>query len=188
MKQEKVGLTAMNWISSIVGIILLSSFIILPPIFRVAFKETDTKKPEEVITYPTLTTTCYKDNIQTDTSTDVETYIFQHQNNKIKRYTKSTIKSYIDPNNYELDKQNFGRLVTAYSVLNGYNYTVTPNDEQLSLNIQANYDLEIFKSTMITIPGDSEPTEVSSAYLIDSLVNDIEAELTTNGYLCSQND
>ena len=41
---------------------------------------------------------------------------------------------------------------------------------------------------MITIPGDSEPTEVSSAYLLDSLVNDIEAELTTNGYLCSQND
>lgn len=187
MKQGKIGLTTTNWILSIIGILLLSLLIILPPVFRVVFKEEEKNNKEEKITYPTLTTTCYKENLETTTSIDTETYIFQHQNNEIKFYTKSTTKNYNDPTNYETSKQDYGRLVTAYSVLNGYTYSVNPNDENLSLIIQENYDLEIFKSTMIVIPDTTEPTEVSSTYPLNALITSIEDELTADGYLCSQN-
>lgn len=187
MKQEKVGLTTMNWILSIGGIILLSLFIILPPVFRVVFKEAE-KPQEEIKEYPMITTTCYKENIQTDTTTDVVTYIFQHKNNELKSYTKTTKKSYLDPNIYDTDKQSFGRLVTAFSVLSGYNYTVTPSEEEDYLLVQENYDLAVFKSTMIVIPGNTEPTSVSSEYLFNQSINEMENELTVDGYFCSQND
>ena len=96
--------------------------------------------------------------------------------------------AYIDPNVYETDKQDFGRLVTAFSILSGYNYAVTPNDEENYLSVQENYDLEIFKATMIVIPGNTEPTSVASDYLLNQKINEIENSLTNDGYLCSQND
>lgn len=188
MKQEKVELTTMNLILSIIGILLLTLVIILPPIFRVVFKEDEKPKDDIIVDYPTLTTTCYKENIETDTSIDNETYIFQYKNNMIKSYTKSITKKYSDPNNYEIEKQSFGRLVSAYSVLDGYNYTVNPNDEASSLTIQENYDLSIFQSTMIVIPGSDTPTEVTPHYFLNTVITDIEEELTTSDYLCSQSE
>ena len=176
MKEEKVGLTTMNYILSIGGILLLSLLIILPPTFRVLFKAETEKPQEEVKNYPIVTTT------------DTITYIFQHKNNELKSYTKTTKKNYIDPNVYETDKQDFGRLVTAFSILSGYNYAVTPNDEENYLSVQENYDLEIFKATMIVIPGNTEPTSVASDYLLNQKINEIENSLTSDGYLCSQND
>lgn len=188
MKEEKVGLTTMNYILSIGGILLLSLLIILPPTFRALFKAETEKPQEEVKNYPIVTTTCHKENIETNTTTDTITYIFQHKNNELKSYTKTTKKNYIDPNVYETDKQDFGRLVTAFSILSGYNYAVTPNDEENYLSVQENYDLEIFKATMIVIPGNTEPTSVASDYLLNQKINEIENSLTNDGYLCSQND
>lgn len=187
MKQEKVGLTTMNYILSIGGILLLSLVIILPPVFRIVFKE-EIVKSEEKEEYLILTTTCSKENIVTNNTNENENYIFQHVNNKIKSYTKITQKTYLDPSTYEVDKQDFGRLVTAFSILNGYSYTVVPNDEDNHLTIKENYDLEIFTPTMIVIPNDTEPTAVSSEYSLNQSIDEIKIELSTNGYLCSQND
>lgn len=187
MKQEKVGLTTINWVLSIGGIILLSLLIILPPVFRVVFKEVE-KPQEEIKEYPMITTTCYKEDIVSDITTDNITYIFQHKNNGLKTYTKTTKKSYLDSNIYDTDKQSFGRLVTAFSILNGYNYAVTPDDENNSLSISEKYDLETFENTNIIIPGDTASTSVSSDYLFDQSIIEIVNNLTVDGYFCSQND
>lgn len=47
-EEQKVGLSTMNWILCILGIVFFSSFIILPPIFRVVFKEEAPSTPPVV--------------------------------------------------------------------------------------------------------------------------------------------
>lgn len=44
-EEQKVGLSTMNWVLSILGIMFFSSFIILPPIFRLVFKEEEILPP-----------------------------------------------------------------------------------------------------------------------------------------------
>ena len=37
--KENNGLTPLNWVLSIAGILVLSCLVILPPVFKIAFKE-----------------------------------------------------------------------------------------------------------------------------------------------------
>lgn len=188
MKKEKVGLTTTNYILCIGGILLLSLIIILPPVFRIVFKSNDNQiNQDEIVNHPELSITCYKDNIKTDTTTNNETYIFNYKDNKVKSYTKIINKNFLDPNNYETEKYELGRLVTAFSVINGYNYSINPNDDQLLLIVNEKYDLETFNSTIISIPGNTEPTSLSAEYSLDQSILEIQNQLTNDGYLCSQN-
>lgn len=56
-KEPKVGLSVLEWIICIVGIIVLSSFIVLPPVFRTFVKEKE-EEPPVVIT--PIQTSCSK--------------------------------------------------------------------------------------------------------------------------------
>ena len=132
MKKEKIGLTTTNWILSILGIILFSCFIILPPVFRVVFKE-EAKTPEEETVYPNITTICYKDKISGIEYIDNEKISFQHQNSKIKQITKEISRKYNDPLIYQQKKQSYGVLVTAFSIISGYSYSITPNDNDANI-------------------------------------------------------
>ena len=59
MKKKKSGLTATNWVLSILGILVLSCFVILPPVFRVFLKEEEAPAQKKIVAM----TTCRKEQI-----------------------------------------------------------------------------------------------------------------------------
>lgn len=182
MKEEKIGLTTTNWILSIVGILLLSCLIVLPPIFRVVFKEEEKKEIKDEIIIEKLT--CEKNNIISGTYAEDINLVFNYYNDNIRSYSKSASRTYNDYVLYENDKQKFGRYVTNFSLLTGYTYSIDPNDETLAISISEEYDLSIFKSTTITIPGENEEVTVASTYTSEDSMNKIKNDLINDGYTC----
>lgn len=187
MKEEKVGLTAINWILSILGILVLSSFIILPPVFRTYMKEEVVEEPpkEEI---KIGTTTCQNENLVNIDYTDNEILVFTHQNQKIQEFTRNITRIYTDPLVYQEQKSLYGKYVTAFSIINGYEYGATPDDDTSSFQIREKYDLATFKPTTITIPGDENPTAITTDYEFNANVTTIKDYLTMNGYICSDSE
>ena len=182
MKKEKIGLTPINCFLSILGIILLSCVIILPPVFRVVFKEEEIiELPEEAIVEEL---TCVKDKIKEEGYTNDITYSFSFYNDQIHEYTKKTVSTYTDYVLYDTDKQAYGRYAGAFSILSGYDYLMEPDDVRYVLTVTEDYDLSIFKNTTITIPGDTEETKVTSMYNITDSMNQVKTTLTKSGYNC----
>ena len=187
MKEQKVGLTTKNWILSILGILLLLCVIVLPPVFRIFFEEEEVL-PEPDLGEPIVTTICSKDGLENVDYVDGEILTFEHQNLKVKQFTKKTNRIYNDPLVYQQNKQSYGVLVTAFSIITGYDYSATPNDDMSSINIIESYDLNNFKDTTVVIPGDTESTSISSSYQLDSSITTIKEELVANGYVCLENN
>ena len=187
MNEQKVGLTTMNWVLSILGIIVLTCFIVLPPVFRTFLKE-EIEIPEEPTTQLILTTTCQKEQINYANYVDNEVYTFKHQDNKIIEYTKEIKRVYRDPIQYQQEKQSYGELVTAFSIVNGYEYAASPDDNESVVNIMETYNLKTFQPTMIVIPGDTEPTPIISEVELNDNITNTTPTLTTNGYVCSSNE
>lgn len=183
MKEEKIGLTTTNWVLSILGIIVLTCLIVLPPVFRTFIKE-NVKDETPNIESPIVTTTCYKAKIASADYEDDITYIFSHQDNKLKEINKKIERLYLDPLVYQDKRQLYGKLVTAFSIIEGLDYTATPDDNNSKVIIRENYDLQSFKATVIVIPGDNEPTEIKSDYQYNDSMDSIINSLKTNAYVC----
>lgn len=183
MKNVKVGLTPVNWILSIVGILIFACFIILPPTFRALLKEEEIvpELPEEAIIE---TLSCTKSNIVTDNYNESVTYHFQYYKDVIQIYSRKSERTYNDPLMYESDKQLFGRYASAFSVLSGYKYLVDIVDENYSLTVNEQYDLAVFQNTVIIVPGDTVETNVMSEYSKSDSVSQIKSDLTSDGYTC----
>jgi len=183
MKNQNVGLTTANWILSILGIILLSCVIILPPIFRVFFKEEEIIEslPEKI---DLQVTACEKKDILMGQYTYNEILTFYFTNDKIHNYSRDVERIYRDFDSYSNDKQLFGRYATAFSILSGYKFSVNPDDNNLVINIDELYELNVFKETTITIPGDNYETNVTSIYMKDQSVEEVVNSLTIDGYIC----
>jgi len=182
MKKEKIGLTPMNWFLSILGIILFSCIIILPPVFRVVFKEeVIIEIPEEVVIEKL---TCSKDKITATGHTKDITYNFSYFDDTIQTYSKETVYNYTDYVLYDANKQTFGRYTGAFNILSGYEYLMEPNDVTYVLTVTEDYDLTLFKNTTITIPGDTEETKVTSMYNITDSMKQVKSNLIKSGYSC----
>lgn len=185
MEKQKIGLTPINWFLSILGIILLSCIIILPPVFRIVFKveaeEEINEIPDEVIIEKL---TCVKDKISSVGHTEDITYNFDFNNNKVQVYSKKTVSRYSDYIQYDADKQTFGRYTGAFNILSGYKYLMEPDDVNYILTVTEDYDLTTFKNTTITIPGDTEETKVTSIYQITDTMDQIKNTLINSGYNC----
>ena len=124
MKNEvKVGLTGLDWALSIGGIILLLCVIILPPVFRATFK--DDKKEEDVPKVVIEHLTCKKLNYMSEGAMNDSVYEFTYLNDHIRTYSIKKTMSYQALDTYDAAKQSFGRLNTAYSLLDGLEYIVT---------------------------------------------------------------
>jgi len=187
MKEQNVGLTSKDWILSILGIIILSCLIILPPLFRTFIKEEVTNDPvqqDEVI----VTTTCKNENITAIDYNDNETIIFNHKNQKIQGFSKTTIRTYLDPMVYQEEKLRYGKLVTALSIIDGYEYGATLEDDNSSVNIQEKYDLVNFKPTTVLVPGDEHPTAITTSYQLNDDISKVKNYLSANGYTCIDNE
>ena len=187
MKKQKIGLSAFNWILSILGILLLSCIIILPPVFRKFMNPEVVEEPpqEEVIT---ATTTCQKENLVGTNYTDSEILSFTHQNQKLQEYTRTIHRTFTDSLIYQEQKLIYSEYVTAFSMINGYEYSATPSDDTFSMRIQEKYDLTTFKPTTIVIPGDENPTAISASYELNSDISTIKENLIATGYTCSDNE
>ena len=182
MKVEKIGLTTMNWILSILGILVLSCFIILPPVFRVVFKEEVKEEiPEEIII---KTLICEKNNIITDQYIENSIFTFHYFNDRIRIYSKESNRTYNDSVIYANDKQQFGRYVAAFSILSGYGYSIDPDDDHYIIKINEKYDLGLFQPTVITVPGDTLATSIDSTYTLNDSVSNIQHQLVNDGYIC----
>lgn len=185
MEKEKVGLTPINYLLSMIGIIILASFIILPPVFRSIFPK------KEVVLEPTpnpeivnQTLACHKSGITLSDYTANEAYIFTFKNSKLDRYTLRTEMVYSDPIFYQEEKNRYGRYVTAFSGIEGYQYSVTPNDEEASFLVIANYDFNTFKPTTILVSGEENPTAITSRYVVGNDFNFVKNDMLTNDYTC----
>lgn len=187
MKEQKVGLTTMNWILSIIGILFFSCIIILPPVFRQFMKE------EEVVEEPKVeikigTTVCQNANIVATDYTDNETLTFTHRNQDVQKFTRDTIRTYSDSIIYQEQKLTYGKLVTAFSIIEGYEYSATPEDDSSSVRIQEKYDLATFKPTTIVVPGDENPTAITTNYQLNDDISTVKEYLIANGYTCVDNE
>lgn len=180
---KKVGITLKNWILSILGIIILSTFVILPPVFRLVFKDKPIEKPNKV--YPMLTTTCVKNNINSSDNTNSITVTLNYRNSQLKNYSKVTEKVYEEPSDYEKFKKDYGRLVTSSKIIDGFDYKLDLNDDDSILLITEDYNLGTFVTTAVVLPGDSKSTPIESEYVFDQSITVIKQKLTTNGYVCS---
>lgn len=186
MKEQKVGLTTTNWILSILGILVLSCFIILPPVFRNFLKEEVVEEPpkEEVIVG---TTVCQNQSIPATDYTDNVTLTFTYENQKIKGVIKNTVRTYSDSLVYQERKLTYGKLVTAFSIISGYEYSATPEDDTSSVLINEEYDLANFKPTTIVVPGDENPTAITTDYQLNDDISKVKEYLISNGYTCREN-
>ena len=181
MKEEKIGITPINWILSILGIAVLLCFIILPPVFRVVFKE-EVKVPDDEPIIEHLT--CTKNNYVTTDHFENDSITFNYVGNKVNTYSRVTEMTFHNLDDYEKVRDELGRLATAYSLLDGVEYIVTPDVGSLKITLTQKFNLGTFKSTSVTVPGDLEPTQLTSDYTHSQLIKDIKADLIDEKYSC----
>lgn len=181
--KEKIGLSKVEWILSIVGIVVLSCFVILPPAFRIFLKEEKVVEdiPKEI---DILTLTCTKKNYYSGVVRKNDTYTIKYYKDKVRTYNIKLESIYTDPVPYDEEKQKEGHLSTAYNLVEGISYTVNPNDANLKITTEEDCDLSVFKSTTVTLPGDSVETKINSVYTTKDSVEQIKRDLQSEGYVC----
>ena len=183
MKKEKLGITPVDWTLSIFGILVLTCLVVLPPVFRVVFKKT--VKPIDDAKVVVENMTCTKNNFMVDGHMTNDTIEFTYMNDKISKYTRKIEMSFESVDSYEQVKKDYGKLATAYSFIrNGVTYVVNADDGTLKIKVEEDFNLGIFQPTSITIPGDSEETQVTSEYTRNDLVSNIKVDLTDSKYTC----
>jgi len=182
-EKEKIGLSTLEWILSIVGILVLCCLIVLPPVFRVVLKEEKVEEdiPDQI---DILTLTCTKNNYYSGSVRKNDTYTIKYYKDKVRTYTIKSESIFTDTVPYDEEKQKQGRLSTAYSLVEGINYTVNPNDAELKITTEEDCDLSVFKSTTVTLPGDTIETKINSVYTTKDSVEQIRIDLEDEGYTC----
>lgn len=185
MKNEKIGPTPIHYLLSAIGIILLASLIILPPVFRGLYPKKDSVlKPTPTPENKSQTLVCHKSGITSSDYTSNEAYIFTFHDSILEKYILRTERVYSDPIFYQESKNLYGRYVTAFNEIKGYEYAVTPNDDEASFLIVANYDFTHFKPTTILVPGEENPTAITSRYVVGNDFNFVKNDMLTNDYTC----
>lgn len=116
-KEKKVGLTPLNWILCIVGILFFMSFIALPPMFR-AFINDDDNIGGTTPNIPSPTPVVSKTTICTKTEMDKEEYriITENNINQIIAYTNESDYDELDVfNSCEQEALNFINTTGLYN-------------------------------------------------------------------------
>ena len=186
-KEEKIGLTPVSLILSILGILIFASFIILPPVFRVAFKKevVEPPKPEKLVIE---TMECSRSNYTVGNHTETNLITMTYAKDSLRTYKKRTEQLYKNTVDYEAEKQNQGRLTTAYSLLNGVIYNVSPKDKEGKLIIEEEYDLGIFKAEKVTLPDSDDVVDIKEVYKSGDSVTGIVSGLSKQEYSCKKVD
>ncbi len=183
MKKEKVGITPLDWALSIGGIAILACLIILPPVFRIVFKE-EAKPIEDnqpVVEYMT----CTKNNFVTDGHMTNDKIEFTYIGSRISKYNKTMEMTFNDVVSYEQTKEIYDKEAAKYSFIkNGATYVVNLNVDDLKITVKEDYNLGIFQNTEVTLPGEDTPSIIRSDYTREDSIKDIKMDLTASGYVC----
>lgn len=184
-KKEKIGLTPVSLVLSIIGILVFASFIILPPLFRVVFKEEVVEPPQpEKIVIETME--CTRNSYAVGNHNESNVVTLTYAKDSLRTYKKRTEQIYKDTVTYEKEKKSQGILTTAYSLLNGVTYDVSPKDSEAKLIIEEDYDLGIFKAEKVTLPDSEEVVEIKEVYKLGDSVTGVVSKLSQEGYNCKK--
>ena len=169
-KEKKVGLTPLNWILCIVGIIFFMSFIALPPMFRAFINDDDniggttpnipspTQKPEV-----DKTTICTK----SETTNEEYRIITEGEATKIIAYTNESVYDPLDIfNSCDQAVQNFVNVTGLYN-----NCEIKENKKIITHRIT----LEDYNEETSPMPFDIKLTN-----------GEITSYLTSLGFSCSE--
>ena len=183
MKKEKVGISGIELFLSIMGIMFLLSFIILPPVFRVIFKEKI--NPDTLVDELKIETLiCTKDNYYSEDSKNTSNITMTYYNDKVRTYEIKEKKEYTDTTTYATEKQSLGLLSTAYSLANGIELVVNASDTDLIITTIESCSPGTFKSTTISLPDVEQEFKINSKYTTIDSVKQIKEDLETDGYKC----
>lgn len=205
MGEEKTkGLGLKEWIFCIGTILVLTLFMVLPPVFRIVFvDEAEKRNPEPIIT-PTPTNnptkpdtklefddSTYEKEICTKNVDSASPYIesvqmiFSHKEKNLKMYTETSIKVYdlLDGEQIELFEQEKSKCEyppASYFHIKGYQYSC--KTEENKIEATEKFNLETFSNT--TIEEDGKLKVVSVLYFYNQNVDIIKAGLESQGYTC----
>ena len=182
--KENNGLTPLNWVLSIAGILVLSCLVILPPVFKIAFKEKEKTSDDPKVVVQHMT--CVKNHYPVEKHFESDTIKFTYVANKINKYSYVKEIVFDDTESFDKYKEEYGKLSTAYSLIKtGIEHKLNIDNSTLKIVSSEEFNLGSFQPTSVTIPGDNEPTKVDSEYTREDSVSDIKTELINSGYSCT---
>ncbi len=185
MKDSKLGkdLSAMEWFLSIIGIIFLTTLIVLPPVFRVVFKEkVDPESMVDELKIQTLI--CNKNNYYAEGSRNDDQITITYYKDKVRTYEIKSQKLFDDLTAYDNEKQSLGLLSTAYGLVDSIELSVTPNDIDLRLTSTEKCVPGNFKSTVVNLPETEQEFKVNAKYTTSDSAKQIKIDLEEDGYKC----
>jgi len=206
----KGKLTPFQLTFCIFGFVLLGSFIILPPVFRICFKE---EKPPVVQPTPTPTSipdptpnpslfepeindtmydrlVCNKEDTSNDNYRETLGIVLSYEDDMLKIVTESSNRIYnIEDEElegiveeFDSEKQSCDNLSDDYRMIKGYNHACTSGED--SIYVVRKFDLGRFEPTLITGLGDSD-IEITTKYSLDQSIEELRESLEDEGYSCS---
>ena len=181
-KENKKYLSTLEWILSISGIVLLTILIVLPPVFRVVFKEKDNKEIVDELEVKTLM--CTKYHYYAENAYNNDSIRISYYKDKVRTYNVRQEKKYSAIENYDDFKQKAGLLSNAYDQVDGISFRVNTIDADLQVITTEECDLTVFKSTIVTLPDNNEDYKINAIYTSKDSVSEIRADLENDGYIC----
>lgn len=192
--KEKVGMTTLNWILSILGIILLVILMALPPIFRVVFEEEPEieNKPSNVVeeTKPNEQDKIDDTNYTKVTCMKQTTYeeyiensilILAHNNQQLKILTEDITHTYLlnskeSESKFTEEKLNC-KNKEEYDSIKGFNYSCSSTND--SIDTIKKYDLNTFNNATNQLENGINPS-----FILDQNITEITTSLISEGYTC----
>ena len=183
MNEEVKDLSMMEWFLSIIGIIFLLTLIILPPVFRVQFKEK--VNPDELVDELEIKKLiCNKNNYYAESSRNDDSITITYYNDKIRTYEVKSQKQFDDLTAYETEKHSLGLLSTAYGLVDNIELSVTRDDVNLRITATEKCVPGSFKSTVVNLPETEQEFKVNAKYTTMDSVKQIKMDLEDDGYKC----
>ncbi|MCI8588603.1 MAG: hypothetical protein HFG40_03020 [Bacilli bacterium] len=202
-KGQKTPLSVKEWTFSIVGIIFLTSLMVLPPLFRIFFAEdeftptltpppisNEDKKPEpssgpiDMSKYDQMI--CIKDSEGTGDPKITRT--FAYQNNELKVYVETTERRFSQEKEvFDIEEGKEGSCSLPpkeYLKVPGFEYQCQASNSlsETLIHMENKFDLKNFSDTTITVG--EEVRVISVSYYLDQNVDAIKNNLEAQNYSC----
>lgn len=197
-----MGLSILQWILCVGGILLLSSFIVLPPVFRSVFttptEEQDGGDNSDDIVPPATDNSSgdliddskydriictYSDESNVDYRDSLGILLF-HEDNQLRIVSETVNRVY--PLDTKDNEAKFSEAQLAcqeipdsYHQTKGFNYECSTGGN--SIYIVKKFDLATFDSTSVS---ESDKEVISTDYTLDQNVQEIATQLESAGYVC----
>ncbi|HIT22211.1 MAG TPA: hypothetical protein IAB56_04510 [Candidatus Scybalousia intestinigallinarum] len=197
-----MGLSILQWILCVGGIVVLSSFIIFPPVFRTVFAvstepgENDQSDWEDPVNNGTSTGSdliddsqyeriicTYNDESNTDYR-DSLGILFFHEDNQLRIVSETVNRVY--PLDTKDNEAKFAEAQlacqetpTSYHQVKGFNYECSTGGN--SIYTVKKFDLATFDSTSVSA---SDQEVITTNYTLNQNVSELASQLEAAGYVC----